>query len=177
VDTLQKVRFFITKDRLSELDINKPMRRKEGVKFFQAHADDLGTPFIEIDKSVCEYADKFGDAQTNSSFRRMVKRDGELAAVFPFELFQHSYSIGVGLAPFDVDKEKLKNDAIRQSLHDILQRVNLLVDRSNAKAVLKGEHYSRALNTQLELCDKMDEDLDLMNAPIYLLRERRNKAL
>ena len=153
------------------------MRRKEGVKFFQAHADDLGTPFIEIDKSVCEYADKFGDAQTNSSFRRMVKRDGELAAVFPFELFQHSYSIGVGLAPFDVDKEKLKNDAIRQSLHDILQRVNLLVDRSNAKAVLKGEHYSRALNTQLELCDKMDEDLDLMNAPIYLLRERRNKAL
>jgi len=173
---ITKGRIFHNQGQIIGTGYQQAYEKERGVKFFQQHADDLGTPFIEIDKSVCGYADKFGDAQTKSSFRRMVKRDGELAAVFPFELFQHSYTMGSGCPPFDAEREKLKNDQVRQSIRSLIVKVNVLLDRSNAKVVMKGEHYIRALTSQLEACDKMDADLDLMNTPIYLLRERNKQS-
>ena len=106
----------------------------------------------------------------------MVKREGDSAAIFPFKMLQHSYTLGSGSPPFDAEKEKVENNELRENIQQMIRNVNLLVDRSNARAVLKAEHYIAALTAQLAACDKMDDDLDLMNTPIYLLRERQQKT-
>jgi hypothetical protein len=79
-------------------------------------------------------------------FSGHVKTNGEVTALFPFQRLAHSFRIaGFGYA-FDPEKEC----------------VMALVDHSNPKAVSKVEHYIAALDTQLEVCTRIDARIDRM---------------
>jgi hypothetical protein len=84
-------------------------------------------------------------------------REGDIMAIFPFQTLEHSFVIG-GLwgNQFDTQKEKESNQNLRVMLVNMKQKVSELVDTSNPRAVQNGDHYIRALDAHLAVCDGTD---------------------
>ena len=127
-------------------------------------AAEAGTPFVEVDRSVCDYVSKCGDWCVKEMFSRCVKDDGELVALFPFKGLERQLLIA-SFRKFDVEKERQSNERLRMILGMLKERVMSFVDPSNPDAVRKAEHYIRALDSQLQVCDKTDETITLMDSP------------
>ena len=136
------------------------------VSMFKRAADERGTPFIEIDRPVSEYVRGCEDRCVKEMFGRMTKSDGEGVALYPFERLSHSFMIGAFGPPFDPQKEKQSNNVMRQWIVGFKAKVMSYADPSNPGATKKAEHYMRALDEQLRICDRTDEMIDALCAPI-----------
>lgn len=136
-------------------------KEAKGIKAFQRDADELGTPFIEIDESLVSYIQEHGDSCVKEMFTRLTKSDGTVSAVFPFQRLSHSFAIG---SDFDAEKEKKSNDVVRTWILDFKEKIMKNVDQGNEKAIKKAEHYLAALDEQLEICNKTDEAINSLSS-------------
>jgi hypothetical protein len=160
-------RGFITKGSIYHQDgqvigtgYQRAFAGESGVTAFKLQADERGTPFVEIDKAVCEFVERETDPCVREMFSRMVKTEEGTAALFPFKRLAHSFVVmGFG-HQFDPDRERAANDNVRKLLHTVKERVRSYVDESNPKAVEKARHYLRALDAQLAICDKTDNMIE-----------------
>ena len=59
---------------------------------------------------------------------------------------------------------------MRLSIQNMKEKVVTLVDRENPDAVRKAEHYVMALNAQLEMCDKTDEAINMLESAFFRKR-------
>ena len=98
-------------------------------------------------------------------FSRYVKDDGEVVALFPFQRLAHSFMFGGFGDKFDPEREKSSNQNMRLLIKNLKECVMTFVDKSNPSAIRKSEHYIEALNTQLTVCDKTDEMINMLNSP------------
>ena len=129
---------------------------ESNVAVFTRNADERGTPFVEIDSAVSIYIDQC-DKCVQEIFRRFVKRDRDLVALFPFQALQHSFIIGDMFGhKFDIEKERQSNRNVRQWITDMKVRILTLVDKSNPSAISKSEHYIQALDDQLAVCESTE---------------------
>ena len=124
------------------------------VSAFALDSEDRGTPFVEVDPVVCQYVNTHGDSCVKEMFSRMVKTDGEVTALFPFQRIGHSFIID---SRFDAKKELAANQRVREGIGTLKGRVLAMVDKNNERAMRKVRHYIRALDRQLEICDRTDE--------------------
>lgn len=132
---------------------------ESNVTIFKRESNERGTPFVELDSAITKYILSC-DACVQEMFRRFVKRDGDLVALFPFQRLSHSFIVGdYGGHKFNPEEEMQSVRNVRRMLLDMKQSVSSLVDRSNPGAVQKSEHYISALDTQLLECDRTDEFL------------------
>lgn len=148
--------------------------REHQVSAFRRKADEIGTPFVEVDPAVCDYVRDHGDLCVKEMFSRYVKNDGVVTALFPFQRLRHSFIIG-GWWPghtFDPEKERQSNENIRSSIAIMKERVRTLVDRSRDDAVSKAEHYIADLDAQLEVCKETDEMIDKLCSSSPKRREK-----
>jgi len=151
---------FHTETQFVGTGYQKAYENESKVAAFKRNADERGTPFVEVDRVVCEYVERSTNACVKELFSRFAKGDGDVVALFPFQRLAHSFIIGDFHGhKFDPEQEKLSNENVRRLLNDMKQRVNALVDSSNPSAVRKAEHYVRALDSQLLVCDSTDEFL------------------
>jgi hypothetical protein len=132
----------------------KVLDREKMVSVFKRKADEDGTPFVEIDTSVCHYIQNGSDACVKEMFSRYVKNDGDLVALFPIQRMFHEFAI---TKDCNLEKERQSNDVMRSILRDMKDRVMSFADKSNARAVEKAAHYEHALDDQLRDCDFMDD--------------------
>lgn len=146
------------------------------VSAFKRDADERGTPFVEIDPVVVDYVRKCADPCVTKMFARYVRHDGTVSALYPFERFSHSFSIGplYGL-PFKPEKERASNNVVRSMLHTMKENIHKHVDHDNANAVRKAEHYVEALNRQLAICDRTDELLETLDQDPVMPPSKRDK--
>lgn len=140
-------------------------QREAGITAFKMEADEKGTPFVEIDSTVLQYVAEQEDPCVKEMFSRMVESDGEVSALYPFKRLGHSFAIGFGLPRFDPEKEKQQNEAVRQNIRKLIERVSANVDRANHAATRKTRHYVAALKKQLAACDRTDEEIDALSRP------------
>jgi hypothetical protein len=141
--------------------------KEKNVSFFKQNADERGTPFIEVDAEVVDFVAKQPDKCVKEMFGRMVLSHEGLTAVFPIKRLSHSFIIGgFGAPPFDSAKEKMSNDNLRESLKSLKQKVMTFVDQSDSHIVGKANHYVRALDEQMKVCDRTDEMIDALCRPI-----------
>jgi hypothetical protein len=140
------------------------------VTAFKREASERGTPFVEVDKAVCEYVEQHTDPCVKEMFSRFVKVHDGVAALFPFQRLAHSFIIaGLGVT-FDPERERKSNGNMRQTILNMIDRVSNLVDPNNPSAVSKANHYIAALETQLEVCAKTDEVITALSTPVQLSR-------
>jgi hypothetical protein len=137
------------------------------VTAFRRGADERGTPFVEIDEAVSDYILNCENWCVKEMYSRCVNSDGEAIALFPFQRISHKFLIRGFGREFQADKEKQANQIVRRLLEALKERVLALVDKSNPSAVEKSEHYVRALNAQLAICDKTDEIIDRLKSPLW----------
>lgn len=137
--------------------------KERKVSAFKTKADEKGTPFVEVDPAVCDYVRDHGDSCVREMFSRLVKEDGIVIALFPFQRLQHSFIIEDWLGhKFDPEKERQSNKNMRSMIEKMKERVMELVDRSRPSAVSKAEHYIAALDAQLNVCQKTDEMINML---------------
>lgn len=135
------------------------------VSFFKRQADERGTPFVEVDRVVCDYLRETDDSCIKEMFSRFTKSDGDTVALFPFQRLAHSFVIGGFGQKFDPEKEKKSNENLHRLVGLLKERVMTYVDRSNPSAVRKSEHYINALKAQLAVCDRTDKTIDMLCSP------------
>jgi hypothetical protein len=140
----------------------KAYENEGNVKAFKREADERGTPFVEVDKAVCDYLANSEDACVKEMFSRFAKTDGDVVALFPFQRLAHSFIVAGFGRGFDSDSEKRANNNVRLTVLRMKESVMSLVDASNLRAVKKAEHYIRALDSQLAVCDRTDEMISLL---------------
>lgn len=164
-------RGYISKGAIHHTDANfigtgyqNVLEAERQVSVFKRGADERGTPFVEVDRAVCEYISGC-DACVREMFSRMTKTDGQNVALFPFKRLSHSFLVGGFGVTFDPDKERKSNDNLRKSIISFRDKVATLIDASNPDAARKGEHYIDALNVQIDVCDQTDEMIDKLCAP------------
>lgn len=144
----------------------KAFDSERNVTAFKREADERGTPFVEIDREVCEYVKQSDDGCIKKMFGRFVKDDGEVVALFPFKKLSHSFMITSSPGhKFDPEEERRNVQNMRVTIGKIKERVLSFVDPANQDAVKKSQHYIRALDDQLVVCDETDEVLTKLAAP------------
>lgn len=137
--------------------------KEAGVTAFKKEADELGTPFVEVDPAVVDYVARQDDSCVKEMFNRMVATDGDVTALYPFKQLSHSFLVsGFGVDRFSPEKEKQNNEMVRQTIRNLIQRVNQYLEPDNAAAQRKTRHYVTALEKQLVVCDQTDEMIDLL---------------
>lgn len=75
---------------------------EKSVIAFQRDADDEGTPFVEVDGIVREYVATC-DSTVREMFSRLVKDDGAVTALYPFQQFAAKFAV---TKDFDPAKQK-----------------------------------------------------------------------
>lgn len=139
---------------------HKALKEEGQVSIFKQAADEKGTPFVEVEGVVHQYVQGCGDECVQKIFNRLVKMDGDLVALFPFNRFTTPFLTGA--AP---ESERRSIDYIRADLRKTKELVTRFVDRSKPDAVRKSEHYLHALDEQLAICDQHETFLDELNTP------------
>ncbi len=156
-------KIYHTKSQIIGSGYNHALSKEKGVAAFKRVADEKGTPFVEVDPVVSDYVNNNGDLCVKEMFSRMVKHDGEYTVLFPFQKLAHSFIIaGFGIK-FDPQKEKDSNQKMRLFINKLKQGVMEFVDQSNPSAVRKAEHYIKALDDQLTICNRTDEIIDKLS--------------
>lgn len=147
---------------------HKAIEQEKNVCAFIREADERGTPYIEVDNIVCDYVSEFGDNCVKKMFSRVIKSDGIITALFPFQSLGNSFTIGGYGNKFDPDKIKQSNNNVRQLIMSIKERLFIIIDNKDHKVVQKANHYINALDSQLIACDEQDRMIDMLCAPIKL---------
>ncbi len=131
------------------------------VSIFKRDAQEKGTPFIQVDNEVVEYIAGQSDKCVKEMFSRMIVTDGDVTALFPIKRLSHKFILaGYGTPPLDAEKEKSNNDMVRRNIMRLKDKILCFVDASDSSAVQKSEHYIRALDAQLIVCDETDALID-----------------
>lgn len=133
------------------------------VSAFQREANERGTPFVEVDPVVCEYIADSNDECVNKMFSRMVKSDGDVTAIYPFQRIGHSFILMGENSNFIPEREKAAVQNVREGIYWIKDNLMKHVDVNNKGAISKVEHYIHALDAQLEACDKTDHIIEMFS--------------
>lgn len=140
--------------------------KENKVSVFKRNADERGTPFVEVDQSVCDYVRDYGDPCVKEMFSRYINHDGSVTALFPFQRLQHSFIIGDSFGhKYDPEEERQSNAHMRSMIEKMKDRVMSLTDQSRSDAVSKAEHYIAALDAQIEVCKQADEMIVMLETP------------
>lgn len=136
----------------------KAYEKEHQVTAFKCKADEIGTPFVEVDPVVCNYIRDCIDKCVREMFSRFVEEDGKVTALFPFKRLEHSFVIGDWMGQkFDPERELRSNENTKLMILRMKENILSYVDQSNHKAVSKAQHYINALDRQLGVCQKTEE--------------------
>jgi hypothetical protein len=113
-------------------------RSEHDVAAFAVSPEDRGTPFVEVDPIACEYVQTHGDNCVRQMFSRMVRTEGGVTALFPFQRIARSFVIDKN---FDAKKELAENQKMRERIKSLKERVLAMADKSNESAMRKVGHY------------------------------------
>ena len=139
---------------------HQALEREKKVKAFQGSTNDIGTPFIEIDREVVRYINKCDDRCVQTNFELMTKTEGDVTAVFPFQGLSH-------LNDFHGDFEKSKKnlEVVRSWIRNARIKVESFAPSSDPDAARKSKYYLKLLDDDLAKCDKFEEILNLLKEP------------
>ncbi len=150
----------------------KALDKEKKVSVFKRSADERGTPFVEVDASVCDFVREHCDSCVQEMFSRFVKQKDGMAAIFPFQRLQHSFIIGDLYGhKFDLQRERESNENVRSMILKMKGRIATLANHSRPDVERKVEHYIVALNDQLDVCRKTDEMLEMLTCSFHEHRE------
>jgi len=104
--SIKRGQIYHTQHRQIGTGLSDAVDREKRVSIFKLDSDERGTPFIEIDKAVIQYVDHQSDDCVKEMFSRMVRREGDVGAIFPFQRLDHQLNLGGFGGRFDPERER-----------------------------------------------------------------------
>lgn len=118
------------------------------VRVFSRKGDRNSTPFVEVDREVCDYVKKCGDTNVVSHFKRIVRDNGKEAALFPFEFLAGGYILGLKseeeIEQWYIDRKK--------RIEELKEIIKKYISENDQKSMEKGEYYIKELEACFEAC-------------------------
>lgn len=137
--------------------------REQGVTAFRIDADEVGTPFIEIDPTVQAYLRADTDPCVREMAGRMTRSHEGVMAIYPFKTMSQGFGIGAG---FDPEREKRSNDNVRRRIQRYRDAIADQPDAKSEKVARKIRHYLAALDAQLVIAGRTDVMIDFLSSPV-----------
>lgn len=136
---------------------------EEKVSIFKTEDGECGTPFIEVDRNIVQYVDdEVSDDCVKEMFAKIVKSEGDAAAIFPFR----SLDPGIfGDGRFDPDVQRQRIATVRSWIGRAKEMMGRHVDPSNESAVQKEQCLLKILKAQDDVCDRLEREIDQMTSP------------
>ena len=138
--------------------LNDVVEGEKKVSIFKTESGESGTPFIEVDRNIVQYIeDETSDKCIREMFSACVKNEGDVAAIFPFSSLDPGIFGGGG----DDPNEKRKAvSAVRNWISKSKEMIRRHVDPSSEPARQKEGCLLRMLDAQLDLCNRMEEEIN-----------------
>ena len=124
------------------------------VSIFQIEDGEVGTPFIEIDRSVIHFIDEaISDSCVIEVLKDAVKRQEDVAAIFPFKGLDPGK---FGSIPLDPPRVRRDANVVRRWIEDANRIMARNVDPNCSNARRKERCLIQILDTQLSVCNQAD---------------------
>lgn len=162
---IKRGQIYHTADQQIGTGLSDAVEREKQVSIFKKEADEGGTPFIEVDKEILQYVEDQSDQCVKEMFSGLVKKDGDLAAIFPFQRLNHDFIIAGAGITFDPEKERTSLNVVRDWIHKMKEQVRRHIDPADESAQQKGDHYIQMLDAQLVACDRTEEIIEDLIQP------------
>ena len=163
---IKRGRIYHTSEHQIGTGLSDVVEREKQVSIFKKDADKRGTPFIEVDKEVVQYVEHQPDQCVKEMFSRLVKTEGDLAAIFPFKRLDPSTFFGPRLGQrFNPEREHESVNVVRGWIHKMKEQVQRHIDPSDESILRKGNHYIRMLDDQLVACARTEEEINRLTQP------------
>ena len=139
------------------------VKQEKNVSIFKTEDSECGTPFIEVDRNIDQYVnDEVSDECVKEMFSRIVKSEGDVAAIFPFrnldpEIFWNG-SMGS-------DEQRRTIATVRAWIGNAQEMMCRHVDPSNESAVQKEQCLLKILEAQDDVCNRLEREIDQMASP------------
>lgn len=148
---------------------------EELVTAFKRSADEVGTPFVELDDEVVTYVSNQPDKCVKEIIARLTKFDGSKIALFPFQRLNHDFIVGGISGPFDSDEHLRSVNTIRKWIADMKAQIKENIAGADARAAHKASHYLEALDQQLVALDETERMIKMLGEPAVRLRMQPNE--
>jgi hypothetical protein len=137
----------------------KAVDGEKRVSIFQLDSAERGTPFIQIDPTICQYVDEQDDACVKTQFTRMTESDGHETGISPFGALKRMPSTVI-----DSNFDPLKWKGSIQVMRDHMQRLMTQLEKAEIRASESGRekiaHYKRKIGEVLAVKDREIELMD-----------------
>jgi hypothetical protein len=140
------------------------------VTAFKRKADEVGTPFVEVDDAVVEYIDNQSDKCVKEIFARLTEFDGSKVALFPFKRLNHDFIVGGISGQFVAEEHFESVNNIRKWIADMKAKIHINTAGADEKARSKTQHYLDALDKQLFEIDETEKAIRMFGEPAVKLR-------
>lgn len=135
------------------------------VNAFKRRADEEGTPYIELDDAVVQYAAEHPDKMVKEMFHRFTKFDGYKVAIFPFKRLTHEFAFGGIYGSLDAEKELQSIDNVRGWIVQMKTSIQNNIAGAGEKVIDRSNHYIDALDQQLVELAETEKMLRLLDEP------------
>jgi len=144
------------------------------VSIFQINSEDIGTPFIEIDPTVCTYImEKQSNECVKKTFRSITESDGSNIAISPFLALKNSSVFRIDEDPAKCKEEIRISKEYRLKLMPPLEKMEdklklraqlgkMEADKLE-KALAKIAHYKRKINEIVDSYDELMKSIDQLS--------------
>ena len=144
-------------------------RNEREVKAFRLPLDDTAPPFVEVDPIVVNYIQDETDRCVRDIFQRLSRQDTNgITAVFPFNWLSN-------LAGGNIFNEELCRESLaasRKWIGEFLEKLDSHAPPSDSGASQKARYYREILREQLEFCDNIEKQLELLKQPAVKIFHR-----
>lgn len=125
------------------------------VSAFKHDDQEIGTPFVEIHRSVSHYVMVQQDPCVKKMYQTFVKSDGMVTAIFPFRRILNAMAQSGSLQE---NRESIRQ--VRKWIAMLRHGVQRHMSPSDLRARQKSMHYLSILDDQLRLCNETETLLD-----------------
>ena len=141
----------------------KAISEEKQVGAFRWPLDETATPFVEVDPVVVDYVNKDTDKCVRDVFKMWSNTDENgITAIFPFKRL---IQLAEDFALSDLEKCRENVEVVENWIFDFLHKLDLQLQRAERGANEKAKYYRLFLYEQLNECDKLKKDLDLLGQP------------
>ena len=149
-----------TEDYCVGSGLNDVVEKEKKVSIFRTENGERGTPFVEVDRNITQFVDsQISDSCVQQVFSDYVRREGDVAAIFPFKRLDPGIFL---TANADLDNIRKNTRDLRNWINKAKDMIYQHVDPTSSSARQKGRRLTGMLDAQLEVCDRFEEKIDEM---------------
>lgn len=140
-------------------------KEKAEIKAFQKENDSYSTPFVEIDSIIKNFVKHSNDDCLKKQFDRLTRSKDKFTVLFPFKQFSYLAESYISSADFKSKEANEYTEIVRNYIREFKAKLEANIENANEKAKQKANYYLEFLDEQIDMCNRLDKEIKMLNSP------------